>query len=355
MFAACLLRGRRANAGEVRWLAEVQQPPKIIPRDDAGRLDPLLIDGSGRPIRSLDEWTKQRQSLRERWLQFLGPMPDRPADVALKILREDRLARCVRQLVQYESEPGMPVEGYLLRPAEVGEKRRAAIVALHPTSRKNIEEIAGVVGLKSRHTGLKLAQRGFVVFCPRCFLWQNAENDQQAVDQFRGRHPDTLGMHKMLFDAMRGVDVMQSLPEVDPKRIGAAGHSLGAKEALYLAAFDQRVQATVASEGGVGFRFTNWNAPWYLGKTIEEPDFALNHHQLLALAAPRAVLILAGESGRGAADGDRSWPFIETALPVYELYGRPARIGLLNHRQGHQIPPRAFDRMVEWLDTYLEG
>jgi pimeloyl-ACP methyl ester carboxylesterase len=164
-------------------------------------------------------------------------------------------------------------------------------------------------------------------------------------------------MAKMLNDAQCAVDVLASLPEVDPERIGALGHSLGAKETLYLAAFDERVRAAVASEGGIGLTFTNWHDPWYLGPGIHEPDFNLNHHQLLALVAPRAFLLLAGESGppnTSTADGDRTWPYVEAALPVYRLYGEPSRLGLYNHHQGHSIPPDALERMIAWLQTYLK-
>lgn len=162
-------------------------------------------------------------------------------------------------------------------------------------------------------------------------------------------------MHKMLYDAIRGVDVLASLSYVDAKRIGAVGHSLGAKEALYLAAFDERIKAAVASEGGTGFKSTNWDAPWYLGKGINDPGFKLNHHELLALIAPRPFLILAGEKGRGSADGDRTWPFLVAAQPVCKLYGKPVRLGMYNHRKGHSIPDEAFQRMAEWAETYLGG
>ncbi len=229
-----------------------------------------------------------------------------------------------------------------------GEKR-PALVVLHQTSTENIDEAAGVRGPEVQALGLKLARQGFVVFCPRCFLWQNARDYREAVVNFQNRHPGTLGMHKMLYDAQRGVDVLATLPEVDRRRIGAAGHSLGAKETLYLAAFDERITAAAASEGGIGLSFTNWDAPWYLGPSIKEPSFRLNHHELLALVAPRPFLIVAGES----ADGDRTWPFVQSVLPVYRLYGEPARIGLYNHRQGHTIPAEAFDRLSEWLRTYV--
>jgi dienelactone hydrolase len=68
-------------------------------------------------------------------------------------------------------------------------------------------------------------------------------------------------MAKMLYDAMVAVDILAALPEVDPKRLCSVGHSLGAKEVLYLAAFDERIRATVSSEGGKDrvIRGGSWN------------------------------------------------------------------------------------------------
>ena len=228
-------------------------------------------------------------------------------------------------------------------------------MALHQTTTATIDEVAGVSGPDSMRVGLRLANRGFVVFCPRCFLWQDVTSLEQAVDRHRERHPQSRGMAKMLYDAMRAVDILESVPNVDKQRIGAVGHSLGAKETLYLAAFDERVKAAVASEGGLTFPSTNWDAPWYLGEAIRDERFPLNHHQLLGLIAPRPFLILGGESGPGAADGDRSWPLIAAALPAWQLYGKPTRLGLYNHRQGHSLSPEAFDRLAEWLEVIGKG
>ncbi len=353
--------GADAKTDHVPWLAEVQQPPKSIPRDGLGRMEPLLRASLGEPISSLEGWNAKRSQLREDWLKFLGPMPEKRPAVQLTVLAEEQLDDLTRQLVRYEGEPGLMVEGYLLRPRGAAAKRlRGAngklpgIVGLHQTTSYSIEEIAGVRGPEQMMIGLSLCRRGFVVFCPRCFLWQGHTDIRKATDEFLKRRPGVLGMRKMLYDAVRGVDVLAAQEDVDAERIGAVGHSLGAKEVLYLAAFDERVKAAVASEGGVGFRFTNWDAPWYLGLGIRDENFARNHHELIALTAPRALLILAGESGPGAADGDRTWPFLEAALPVYRLYGPTARLGLLNHRQGHSIPPDAAQKLTEWLETYLK-
>lgn len=343
---------------DVPWLSEVTQSPSNPVLEQPGRIERLL-ERDGGQTGGLQEWAASRQQLRQRWQQFLGPMPQ-PPQLDLRILSTEQLGAVSRQLVEYVGEPGLRVQGYLLLPdasvslpsgAAFGGKR-PGVVALHQTTNVSIDEIAGVSGPAAMQIGLKLARRGFIVFCPRCFLWQDAASLNDAVRQHRSRHPGTLGMAKMLYDASRAVDLLSALPQVDAARISAVGHSLGAKEVLYLAAFDERVQASVACEGGLGFRSTNWDADWYLGPAIRDPQFPLNHHQLLALAAPRPLLVVGGESGPGAADGERSWVLLNAALPVWELYPRPVRLGLLNHRQGHAIPDAAFERMAEWLTVY---
>ncbi|MCC6793978.1 MAG: dienelactone hydrolase family protein [Candidatus Hydrogenedentes bacterium] len=349
-------RADNAVCREVPWLAEVQRPPANPKLTDTGYLEPLLASDDGSPITSLEQWQARRDQIRKRWQDILGPMPYRPA-IKLTTVTEDHPAGCRRIRVRYECETGVEVEGFLLYPDPLESAPRPALVVLHSTTEDTIEEVAGVKGRDDQALGLKFAQQGFIVFCPQCFLWNEPSLEYtDAVAKFQQRHPKTLGMRKMLNDAQCAVDILAGLPEVDPKRIGAVGHSLGAKETLYLAAFDERIKAAVFSEGGIGLGFTNWHDPWYLGRGIHDSAFKLNHHQLLALIAPRAFLILAGESGppnQSVADGARTWPFVEAALPVYKLYGEPARIGLYNHGKGHSIPPEAFTRMSEWLQTYL--
>jgi len=335
----------------VSWLAEVQQPPKKLPAS-APRLSPLLADQQGRPITTLAAWEKRRAEIRRFWLDFLAPLDvkrDKPP--TLQVVEEDRPEGALRQLVRYEVEPGVPTEAYLLRP-ETAEGPRPGVLVLHPTVKSSIREPAGLDGRPETAFGLHLAQRGYVAFCPRNFLWSDnlTLSIKTELPRFQARHPRSKGMAKMLFDAVVALDILASLPGVDPQRLGAVGHSLGAKEVLYLAAFDERVQVAVSSEGGIGTRFSNWNDPWYLGEEIRRPGFAHEHHELLALVAPRAFLLLGGDS----ADGDQSWPFIEAVLPVYRLYGEPPRVGLLNHRKAHSVPPEAERRVYEWFDAYVD-
>jgi hypothetical protein len=268
----------------------------------------------------------------------------------LKTLREEHPDGVVRRYVEYEGEPGINVRGYLLMP----EKRASplpGVVALHSTSDYEMEYIAGIRKGNKAAFGYELARRGFVVFCPQCFLWHEPEgrNWEEQARYFQERHPGSKGMAKMLFDAQRAVDVLVSLDEVDTSRLGTIGHSLGAKEALYLAAFEERIKVAVSSEGGIGIGFSNWDAPWYLGREIG--DFGHYHHEVLSLVAPRAFLLIGGDKY----DGKKSKPYIDAVKPVYELYGKgmSSRLVLLDHGQGHTVPPAAEEKAYAWIRKYV--
>jgi dienelactone hydrolase len=309
----------------------------------------LLFDEMHQAITTVEGWKRRRGELLAAWDRFLGtiPRPDQPP--AHRLIEEDP-ADVVRQLIRYEAEPGLPVEAYLLRPKRGGTPG-PGIVVLHSTQDETIRQPAGLAGRPDLHLGLHLARHGYVAICPRCYLWQYGRPGHltEAVDWLAKRHPNVRGMAKMLFDASRAVDLLASLPEVDPRRMGAIGHSLGGKEVLYLSAFDTRVRAAVSSEGGIGLTYSNWDAPWYLGEAIRRPGFPLDHGQVLALTAPRAFLLVGGDS----ADGDASWPYIEAALPLWKLTGEPTAVGLLNHHRGHAFPPLALERSTQWLDWFL--
>lgn len=331
------------------WLDEPYRPMALPPADDPVPA-PLDVDDQHRPITAGSWKSSRRPALEKHWREFLGEVPRQPAPPRIETLETDRVEGVIRSRVRYETEPGLPVEAYLLRPDGPGEGRPAAVV-LHSTVNHTIRQPAGLDGPEDKWIGLHLARRGYVAICPKCFLWEygKANDLVQAVDWLEARHPGVTGMAKMLHDARVAVDVVAHQPDVDPARIAAIGHSLGAKEVLYLSAFDPRIQASVFSEGGLGLKQSNWSDPWYLGDRILRPGFGLDHGQVLALSAPRPFLVLGGES----ADGDRTWPYIQAARPLWDLLGSPEAIALFNHRQGHAYPPEARARAEQWLDWFL--
>ncbi len=256
---------------EVPWLAEVQKPPAEIA--DVPKLTSLLP-----PNAALADWRKQRKQLRKSWLRFLGTIHRKQIPPTTELLDEERMGSVVRQLVRYENQPNWPTEAYILKPAAKETQPRPGVVVFHSTVAHSIRQPAGVEGKPEKAFGLELAERGFVAFCPRNFLWpHNHTIDAQGqTELFASQHGDCKGMAKMLLDAQVAVDLLAAMPDVDAKRIGALGHSLGAKEVLYLTAFDERIKVAVSSEGGIGTRFSNWDAPWYLARRSRSLTFRAN-------------------------------------------------------------------------------
>jgi dienelactone hydrolase len=348
-WTAVLPAQTRPSRREVPWLQEVQQAPKAPPAPSR-QLQPLLVHGQGRTISTLADWRRRRAELEQAWRDVLGPLAvERARPPRVDVIDEEHIDGVVRQRVQYLVEPDVRTEAYVLAPHQPRTKL-PGVVVFHSTTPESIRQPAGLADVAEKHFGVALARRGFVAICPRNFLWPDTVRmaAQEETRRFRERHPRARGIAKMLFDGQVAVDVLAARSDVDASRIACIGHSLGAKEALYLAAFDPRITAVVSSEGGVGMAMSNWDADWYLGDVVRQPGFVREHHELLALAAPRPFLLVGGDS----ADGAASWPWIAAALPVYRLYGSPPRLGLLNHQRGHAVPPDVLPRLLEWIETY---
>jgi dienelactone hydrolase len=337
-----------ALAGDpVAWLAEIQTPP--AEGLDAAPELPSLLGKGPTAINSVEEWTKQRAAIRQRWIDYMNPWSqDRGSPRKYRVIDSEVVDGIVRERISYEVEKGETEEAYLLRPIRISGSHPGVLV-FHSTINHSIRQPAGVEGAAEKAFAWQMAKRGAICLCPRNFLWPTNDKIEakQETENFHKAHPKSKGMARMLWDAQVALDLLLSIEGVDSKSIAAVGHSLGAKEVLYLAAFDERVKVTVSSEGGVGTTYSNWDAAWYLGPEIK--TFPHEHHELLGLIAPRAFLLIGGDS----ADGDRSWPFIERALPVYKLYSDRPRIGLYNHKEGHSVPAEAERRIYQWLETEL--
>jgi dienelactone hydrolase len=321
-------------------------------------LSPLLTGAAGDAVTTSTAWAERREQLRQQWQRCIGPFPTVKAPLKTEILETEALRDFTRQLVRYQIEEGVTTLAYLLTPCGTAETsgKRPAIVVFHQTTRTNFRQAAGLdATIPELMHGLQLVRRGYIVLCPQCFIFEDgaveAVGFARNTARMQARHPDWTGMARMTWDAMRAADFLEALPGVNRERIGAIGHSLGAKETLYAAAFDSRYRAAVYNDGGIGLNFNNWKAVWYLGAQIAAPGFAPEHHEVLALVAPRAFLFLAGE----AEDGERSRPFIDAVQPVYALLGAGENLGWLNHRAGHRYPPEAQAAAEAFLDAHLRG
>jgi hypothetical protein len=330
----------------IDWPELIQKPYANATVPDLG-LKPLLVADDGAKITTKAEWEKKQTLLRDAWLKHLGKPPDKPDRLDVKIDKAEELDRFTRSLISFQSEGDDRIRAYLLTPTGLkkGDKR-PAVVVFHPTTRETLKEPAGLGDKPDRAHGVELAERGFIVLCPECFILKDPEGWAKGqAAALEKRRPGWTGMGKMTFDASRCVDYLESLSEVDKERIGCLGHSLGAKEVLYAMAFEPRYHVGVFNEGGIGIRMSNWTDVWYLTDKIKPLMTEMEHHQLIALIAPRPFLILGG----GDADGDASWPFVKAALPVYELLGAGERVGLINHKGKHSFPAESRKTAYGWI------
>lgn len=329
--------------------------------DDLGEhqhLQPIFAEGI-EP--SLSAWESERHKLRERWDEALGtpsfgdydPTPE-VVDAFDGPLFHGTLIRQpvgpdTRQLVVLMEPEGKPES---LRPG-------AIVPFYHPDDMAGFD-LTKRLRLTERSVvqfGWHLVQQGFVVACPEAFPYNTVPQPvkdegfarwQAAADKVLRDNPHWTGMGKLIWDTRRAVDLLMCQPHVDADRILLMGHSLGGKMAFYTGCLDERVKAIIASDFGIGWSFTNWDAPWYLGNQIHNPGFNLAHHQLLALHAPRSFLLIGGE-----ADRPESWQYLNEAKKVYQLYGKEDAVGFFHHGAGHSPTEESLVKAYRWLGEQL--
>lgn len=332
---------------DVAWLSELQN------RGSIAGLRTLLAGADGKPIATREQWMKKREALLGEWMKLIQPWKVKMPTSGFEVVSEDRDAGALRQRIRYENEPGIFLEAYLLRPLKPA-KKMPGFVVLHSTSDATIRLVAGLDANQEEAFALRLARAGAASICPINMLWQGGVYEDGKYDFERktreelARSPGSTGSAKMLYDAQRALEILLTLPEVDAGRLGCVGHSLGAKEVLYFAAFDERITVAVGHEGGLSMAGSNWHSPWYLGPQCRAAAFTHDHHELLALFAPKPFLWIAGEES----DKDVDVRYFAAAAQVYELFGKPVRIGQINHRKGHVVPPDVSAKIEEWLLTY---
>jgi cephalosporin-C deacetylase-like acetyl esterase len=104
--------------------------------------------------------------------------------------------------------------------------------------------------------------------------------------------------HYFVGDGMRAIDYLLARPEVDPKRIGCAGHSGGATQTRFISALDSRVSCAAVNQDGTGHRWPISSRPGgRLGLSdIEQNAFpaaldGIDNCDMLTAIAPRPLLL----------------------------------------------------------------
>ena len=331
---------------------------------------PSLVEG----LRTPDDWyKKKRPELLALWTRILGKLgPDKKdrrwfGDIRkAHILEKQELDTYTRIRLDLPIEKDFYQKHVLLLPKGPG-PFPAVVCWTSSTPDFTAPE---------QWWGKWLVQNGYVVLTSWSFIRHYRDGTTArngAPEKLRERFGHWLPIAKMVHDAQRQHQYLRSLKQVDSKRVGFIGFSLGAKAAVYVAAFAPEFKAVVALDPHIGVNGgTNWYAPWYLdwlrpigNQTVlsllnpdpKRPGFEHDHHELMALTAPRAFLLIGGsqtEDAGGDSDDLQSWGYFNRAKEVYTLLGIPERIQFASTNDGHkpngpQIDPAWQNFFERWL------
>ncbi len=356
---------KRDEAGRrtvVYWVSDAAAGRKAAEAPvypDKGRLLVVMDEaGNQRPIDSAAGWARRRGHVLENMEKVTGSMPDPFAQdpvVAEPAGEEDEdLGGLVRRKFLFRAEGEDKVPAYLFIPK--GLKGPApAVLCLHQTTKLGKAEPAGM-GNRNLAYAKELAERGFVTLAPDYPNFGDYRVDPYAM----GYASATM---KGIWNHRRAVDFLQSMPEVDPERIGAIGHSLGGHNSIFAAVFDTRIKAVVSSCGFNAFpkyyggNLAGWSHKGYMPRIAElygkDPArMPFDFTELVGALAPRPFFINAPlRDGNFEVSGVRDC--VEAARPVYALLGAPDALVAVHPDVGHDFPPDVREAAYRFLERAL--
>lgn len=320
------------------------------------------LDANGYPLPILTpgDWQIRRQQTLAHLQQVMGPLPDRTQRVPLNLqqLETVTLAGIVREKIEYQTEADTRVRAYLFRPAEKATEKLPAVLCLHQTVQIGKQEPAGLGGNPNLHYALHLAQRGYVTLAPDYPSFGEYQYD------FAPAHGYISGSMKAIWDNMRAIDLLEGLPEVDAKRIGCIGHSLGGHNTMFTAVFDERIKALVSNCGFTRFpkyyggQLKGWTSDRYMpliNKTYaNNPNLVpFDFPEIIAAFAPRAFLASSPKADNnfevsGVVDS------IASAKRIYELLGVADRLQANYPDCAHDFPEDVRKVAYAFFDRHLQ-
>lgn len=311
-----------------------------------------------RPVETVADWQVRRAAILRAMQEVMGPLPDR-ADLPplnLRVLASVDGEGYVRQTIRVNSGDGDDIPAYLYVPT--GESgRRPAIIALHPTGAPG-KDLIDASGKLNRTYAAELAQRGYVVIAPDYPSFGELKDYDFAADRYDS------GTMKAIANHMRCIDMLQCREDVDPQRIGVIGHSLGGHNALFLAAFDERVKVTVTSCGWTPFhhyyggkKLVNWAQDRYMPRVRDvygsDPDrMPFDFQEVIAAIAPRAVF-----SNSPLRDSNFEVAGVRLAeaeiRKVFALHGAADRLAIIYPDGEHNFLPEQRRAAYEFIHAAL--
>lgn len=315
-------------------------------------------------ITTREQFEQRRAEVRRTLLSMMGGLPGERTPLNLRRTGTlDRGDYRIEKIV-FESQPKLYITANLYVPA-TGTPPYAAV--LQPTG----HSVAAKARAFYQTLGLGLVKQGFVVLTydptgqgERRIFFDPVVGDSRVGGATTTEHT-MVGVQSLLagesmarymvWDGMRAIDVLQSLPYVDPKKIGVSGCSGGGTLTAYLAALDDRLQAAAPA-----CYITDWEdqLPGTGPQDAEQqfPDqFAkgLNHADLVQAFAPKPYLICSTSEDYFPIDGSRKT--FEESRRIWGLFGAADRIGTAYDAGPHGTTKKQREAIAAWMKRWLRG
>ena len=308
---------------------------------------------------------------RETLWRLVGGLPER-TPLHTRVTGEiDRPGYGVEKLV-YESRPGIFVSANLYLPNGAGERYPGVLFQMGHSA-------LGKAYASYQKCCQGLARLGYVVlaFDPMGQGERIAYPDASgmntrlsSVDEEHSRPGKQMlllgdtASRRLLWDAIRSLDVMASHPKVDGQRLASAGQSGGGTLTMLLACVDQRLSAAAVGSGNTeNFACANFDAP---GSTddaeqnfIGSAEVGFDRWDLLYPLAPKPCLVLVSEhdffgtySPRYLSSGREEF---EKLAQVYALLGKPDHLAWRDTPLPHGLTYSMRLDIYNWFERWLNG
>lgn len=335
-----------------QWLqTSGELPPNFdeLPRDND--LPDPLVDVSGKPVRTPEQWKTRRAEIKRLFEQYvLGTFPPRPATRRVVQLGETRAYQSTIRHVRMEFGP--EDQGKLRVEMFIPDGKGPFPVLLGPAAIRSWAQLA--------------VRRGYL-----CALYAGSDDEDDA-DALAAVYPryDFALLARRAWAGMVTLDYLETLPQADMEHVGLMGHSRDGKQVLIEAAFDERISAVIASSTGVGgvlpYRlagernmgegiesmtrsFPAWFSPRLRFFSGREDHLPVDGNLLVALVAPASCLIsFASNDWVDSAWGDEQ--VYLSAAKAYRLLGHRERLALRPRTGFHGIETRDIEDYLDWLD-----
>ncbi|WP_236582390.1 alpha/beta hydrolase family protein [Sphingobacterium spiritivorum] len=207
----------------------------------------------------------------------------------------------------------------------------------------------------AQQTAQLLANNGYV--CLNMDAWGAGERGSEHTHEYHGSNlgaslmnvgETLLGLQ--LSDNRRGVDLLCTLPYVDPNHIGATGASGGGNQTMWLAATDDRIKAVVPVVSVGTFRAYVMNSNCVC-ELMPDGLTQLEESDVLAAVAPRALKMLTAIQ-----DGNAAFAPLQMLKTYKQIAGRftEKQLAYELFNSGHDYNTDMQKSMLNWFDTQLK-